>query len=139
VLSDPALPFAQEEDAESVVAGRVSAIDTEAGLARVDFDGGELWIAAGSARQGEHVRVQVRARDVSLALTRPESISVLNIIEARVLEVAAAHDAPSQALVRLEAGGSFVLSRLTRRSVQELGLAPGRRVWALVKSAAITR
>jgi molybdopterin-binding protein len=32
-----------------------------------------------------------------------------------------------------------MLSRITRRSVAELALVPGRRVWALVKSAAITR
>ncbi len=139
VLSDPRLPFAQEEDAESVVAGRVEVVDPATGLARVGFEGGDLWIAAGEITAGTQVRVQIRARDVSLALRRPEAISVLNILEARVLDVSEARNSPSQALVRMQVGGSLLLSRVTRRSAAELGLAPGMRVWALVKSAAITR
>jgi molybdate transport system ATP-binding protein len=139
VLSDPALPFAQEDDAECVVAGRVASVDAGAGLAQVAFDGGELWIAADRVRTGEEVRVQIRARDVSLALERPAAISVLNILEATVVDATPARGSASQSLVRLEAGRSLLLSRITRRSVAELGLAPGRRVWALVKSAAITR
>jgi molybdate transport system ATP-binding protein len=139
VLSDPALPFAQEDDAECVVSGRVASVDAGAGLAQVAFDGGALWIAADRARPGEDVRVQIRARDVSLALERPAAISVLNILEATVVDVSPARGSASQSLVRLEAGRSLLLSRITRRSVAELALAPGRRVWALVKSAAITR
>jgi molybdate transport system ATP-binding protein len=139
VLSDPSLPFAQEEDAESVVVGRVAAVDGEAGLAHVAFDDGELWIGADRVRAGDEVRVQIRARDVSLALEKPRAISVLNIVEASVVDIAPARGSPSQALVRLAAGRSLLLSRITRRSVAELELVPGRRVWALVKSAAITR
>ena len=126
VMSDPRLAFAQAEDAGSVITGRVESVDPGLGLARVTFDGGELWIAAGAATSpGRPVRVSVRARDVSLALRRPESISVLNVLECRVLEVADAERAPSQALVRVQAGGCLLLSRVTRRSVAELGLAPG--------------
>lgn len=140
VLSDPRLPFAQEEDAESVIAGRIEAVDAGTGLASVAFDGGLLWIAASrSTVPGTPVRVRIRARDVSLALRRPEAISVLNILEGRVLEMADARSAASQALVRVDVGGCRLLSRVTRRSVAELGLAPGATVWALVKSAALLR
>lgn len=140
VLSDPRLPFAQEEDAESVITGRIEAVDAGSGLASVAFDGGLLWIAASrSTVPGNAVRVRIRARDVSLALRRPEAISVLNILEGRVLEVADARSAASQALVRVDVGGCRLLSRVTRRSVAELGLAPGATVWALVKSAALLR
>jgi molybdate transport system ATP-binding protein len=118
----------------------VEAVDATSKLARVSFDGGEMWIAAGATTApGQGVRLSIRARDVSLALRRPEAISVLNILEGRVLDVADAHDSPSQALVRIGIGGSMLLSRVTRRSVAELGLSPGASVWALVKSAAIVR
>jgi molybdate transport system ATP-binding protein len=140
VLSDPRLPFAQEEDAESVIAGRVEAVDTGTALASVAFDGGLLWISASRVTvPGTPVRVRIRARDVSLALRRPEAISVLNILEGRIVEVADARSVVSQALVRVDVGGCRLLSRVTRRSVAELGLAPGAKVWALVKSAAILR
>jgi molybdate transport system ATP-binding protein len=139
VMSDPRLPFAQEEDAASVVAGQVRHVDAGTGLARVAFAGGELWIAAGAAGEGRAVRVQVRARDVSLALRRPEAISVLNVLEGRIVDVAEARNSPSQSLVRLDVGGCLLLSCVTRRSVAELGLAPGLSVWAMIKSAALTR
>jgi molybdate transport system ATP-binding protein len=140
VMSDPRLPFAQAEDAGSVIAGRVDAVDASQELARIAFDGGELWIAASAATTpGLPVRVGIRARDVSLALRRPEAISVLNILEGRVRDVGEARDYRSQALVSVEVGRCLLLSRVTRRSVTELGLAPGVVVWALVKSAAIVR
>jgi molybdate transport system ATP-binding protein len=139
VLSDPRLPFAQAEEAESLLVGRVRSIDAAEGLACVEIPGGELWIATEELGPGAEARVQIRARDVSLALERPRAISVLNILEARITSLAAAEREPSQLLVGLDVGGSALLSRVTRRSALELGLAEGQRVYALVKSAAITR
>jgi molybdate transport system ATP-binding protein len=123
-----------------VVIGAVAAGEPHSGLARVEFDGGGLWIEAGPAAiAGRTVRVCIRARDVSIALRRPESISVLNVLEGRVSDVSDARDSPSQALVRVAVGSSLLLSRVTQRSVAELGIAPGRTVWALVKSVALVR
>ena len=43
----------------------------------------------------------------------------------------------SQGLVRLRCGESFLLARVTHRSLHALGVAPGSAVWAQVKSVAI--
>ena len=140
VLSDPSLPFAQADDAASVIDGRIDAIDAPMGLARVALDGAELWIAAPpTATSGARVRVVVQARDVSLALDRPGRLSVLNVLEGTVTAIGDAPRSPALALVRVEAGGCRLLARVTRRSVAELDLAPGRAVYALVKSAALAR
>ena len=140
VLSDPSLPFAQADDAACVLDGRIDAIDAPMGLARVALDGAELWIAAPpAATTGTRVRVIVHARDVSLALDRPSRISVLNVLAGTVTAIGDAPRAPALALVRVEAGGCRLLARVTRRSVADLGLAPGRAVHALVKSAALAR
>lgn len=139
VISNPRLPFAQDEDAESLLIGKVTAIDHEAGLACVGFSGGELWIAAAELPRETEVRVQIRARDVSIALERPKAISVLNILPGTITDLVQVAAAPSQVLVSLEVGESRLLSRITRRSASELGLTVGLRAWALVKSAAITK
>ena len=140
VLSAPSLPFAQAEDAASVLDGRIDAIDAPMGLARVALDGAGLWIAAPpTATPGSRVRVVVHARDVSLALDRPGRLSVLNVLEGTVTAIGDVPRVPSLALVRVEVGGCRLLARITRRSVAELGLAPGRTVYALVKSAALAR
>jgi molybdate transport system ATP-binding protein len=140
VLSDPSMPFAQADDAASVLDGRIDAIDVPMGLARVALDGAHLWIAAtANAAVGARVRVIVQARDVSVALDRPGRLSVLNVLEGTVTAIGDAPRAPAFALVRVEAGGCRLLARVTRRSVAELDLSPGRVVHALVKSAALAR
>jgi molybdate transport system ATP-binding protein len=43
----------------------------------------------------------------------------------------------AQVLVRLDAGGTPLLARITQRSWNTLGLAPGSRVWAQVKTVVL--
>jgi molybdate transport system ATP-binding protein len=82
------------------------------------------------------VRVRVLARDVSLALEHQEHTSIQNLLPGRVAELRAeAH--PALCLVRVRVGDSAVIARLTRRSVSQLGLGPGKAVWVQVKSVAL--
>jgi molybdate transport system ATP-binding protein len=85
----------------------------------------------------EHpVRVRILARDISLALTPHTGSSILNALPAIVVELAE-DGHPALALVRLRAGESSLLARLTRRSASALGLAPGKLVYAQIKSVAL--
>jgi len=40
-------------------------------------------------------------------------------------------------LVRLDAGGTPLLARITRRSADQLGIAPGLPLWAQIKAVAL--
>lgn len=137
VLCDPHLPFAQEPDAVSVVEATVAAYHAEIHLGRLEFPGGELWVALEDPTVGRRVRVQIGARDISLAMVRPERTSVLNVIACQVEAMSAALDSPAHVLVRLSAKEVDLLTRVTWKSAAELDLTPGERVWALVKSVAI--
>ena len=86
-------------------------------------------------KTGELVRLRVRARDVSLALKRPEDVSVLNIFQGRVISVSDTDD--SQSYICIDVGGATIWSQITRKSVSELGITPGIRVFAMVKAVAI--
>lgn len=44
---------------------------------------------------------------------------------------------PGQSLVRLDVGGTVLLARITRRSLNALALAPGQHVFAQIKSVAL--
>ncbi|HCA00128.1 MAG TPA: molybdenum ABC transporter ATP-binding protein, partial [Pseudomonas sp.] len=68
---------------------------------------------------GQRLRFRVHARDVSLALQRAEGSSITNLLPARVAAVVAA-DTPAHVLVRLDAGGTPLLARITRRSADQL-------------------
>src|SRR5262249_25591732 len=88
-----------------------------------------------SAPVGAAVRLRVRARDVMLATSPPERLSALNVFAGVVAEIA--EDVGSTAEIRVDCGGEALIARLTRYSVDHLGLAPGVVVYALVKSAAL--
>ena len=84
---------------------------------------------------GEPLRVRIAARDVSLALSTPSQTSILNLLPARILDIA--DDAPGQVLVRLALEDTVLLARITRKSAHTLDLQPGMAVVAQVKSVAV--
>lgn len=130
------LPIRREEDAGVVIEATVVECDAAWHLARAEFPGGSLWMRDVGVVIGQRLRVRVQARDVSLALERHEGSSILNLLPATVSEVADnAH--PAVKLVRVAVGETPLIARLTARSADALGLAPGKAVWVQVKSVAV--
>src|SRR5690606_37434558 len=85
---------------------------------------------------GHAARLAIKARDVSVALERPQGSSIVNVIPVRVLDMAPA-DNPDHILVRLDADGTALLARITRYSRDQLKLAPGMPAWALIKAVSV--
>ncbi len=130
------LPIRLGEEVGAVFNATVAERDAEWHLARVEFDGGELWVRDSGAALGSRVRVRVLARDVSVAASRHDDVSIMNMLPATVAAYAG-EDHPALVLVQLHVGGTALLARLTRRSAQRLDLAPGRRVWVQIKAVAL--
>ena len=130
-------PYLGRQEGGAVIEARVAEQDLQSGLARLDFAGGALEIPDVEALVGERVRVRIRARDVSLALTRPAGLSIRNILAATVVRLAT-EEGPSLD-IELDVGGTPLIARITRRSALDLGLEPGLAVFALVKSVSIDR
>lgn len=139
---DLARTFADE--AGVVIDGEVAAHHADDHLSEVAFPGGRLWVAARHNHLGTRVRARVLARDVSLALERPGPSSILNILPARIAEIA--DEGPDRVMVRLELGDPkertgegtpSLLARITRRSREALALRPGQEIFAQVKSVAL--
>lgn len=130
------LPAAFELEASAVLEGCVTAIDSDYQLATLRFAGGELKVAAGDLQSGQTRRVRIHARDVSLARSDAHDCSIVNRIPATVTAIRPASQ-PGQVLVQLDAGGSLLLARITRLSLDILQLAAGQQVWAQIKSVAL--
>ena len=130
-------PHTGRFEAGAVFETVVARHDERFGLTALAFAGGELVVPNLDALPGEPVRARIRARDVALALTRPEGISIQNVFEAQVRAL----DAASGPIVEvtLAIGPQPLLARVTRKAAVELALAPGRRVFALVKAVSIDR
>ena len=127
----------ERDDAGSVLDTHVTAHDATEGLTTLAFDGGELLVPRLDAAIGDRVRATVRARDVSLALTRPADVSILNLLAATVV---ALDELPGAlVLVRLAVGGSTVVARITGRSSRQLGIRPGLELHAMIKAVSFDR
>jgi len=119
----------------AVLMGVVEAADDVTGLAGVRVGRNILHVALRGARTGSAVRVQLLARDVILATSRPDGLSVRNVLAGTIARIAT--DDADTDLVHLDVGGSYVLARVTRAASMALGLRPGMPVWALVKTASM--
>jgi molybdate transport system ATP-binding protein len=83
---------------------------------------------------GTSLRVRLRARDIMLSLKAPEGLSALNVLPGFISFIDDAEGASVD--VQLDCGGDPVVARVTRKSVEELGLRPGLPVHAIIKSIA---
>jgi molybdate transport system ATP-binding protein len=129
------LPLAHRDMAGAVIDTTVVAHDPQFQLTRVAHRDLVLELPGVFGAPGQPLRVRIAARDVSLALERPSQTSILNLLPARVIELA--DDAPGQVLVRLALQDTVLLARITRKSAHALNLQPGMAVVAQVKSVAV--
>lgn len=129
------MPLAHGDAAAAVISGRVSSRDSEFQLACVDFPGGQIFLPNDTINIGQSVRLRIQARDVSLTLERQSGTSILNSIAATVVDLS--DDSIGQMMVGLDAGGTRLLCRITKKSASTLELKPGKTLYAQVKGVAV--
>jgi molybdate transport system ATP-binding protein len=105
-------------------------------LVELAFDGGTLLSAERDISVGATVRVRVPAREVILATSVPEGLSLHNVLAGRVsaVEMDAASD---HAIVQLAVGGVRLLAEVTRDAVTRLGIIEGTPLMALIKAVSL--
>ena len=134
VLGDPALAPAGGREVGAVLAATVVG-HHEDGLTEIDAGGTRLMLAGLETAPGTRLRVRIAAHDVILSLDEPRGLSALNTLPGTV---SALHpEAGAGVVVALDTPAGPLLSRVTRRSVDRLGLAPGTRCHAILKTVAI--
>jgi molybdate transport system ATP-binding protein len=121
----------------AVIDARVLDQDVEHDLATLAFEGGTLTATNVDALIGEPVRVRIRARDVSIALERPQRISIQNVLKGTVAAIGEERNGVVD--VTITVGATRLRSRITARAAGQLGLAPGLDVYALVKAVSLDR
>ena len=139
IESDPALPLAVARDAAVTLDGVVEASDEAYALLTVKVRGGSLAVPAASAAIGERRRIRVIAGDVSLTREAPGPSSILNVLPARIVAMQPidANEIVAVLALGAEGVGARLLSRVTRKSWEALGLAAGMSVHAQVKAVAL--
>lgn len=132
------LPMALGDDAGVVINGSVSAYDEHYQLLTLQLPDSALHMRVAHAplAVGKALRIKVQARDVSLSLQAEEHSSILNRLPVTVVQEMGA-DNNAHVLVRLDAGGTPLLARITRFSRDQLHLQPGLALWAQIKAVAV--
>jgi molybdate transport system ATP-binding protein len=102
------------------------------GMSRLRSPAGRFFIPGSLGAAGAPVRLRLKARDVILATRKPEGMSALNVLEGTVAKIGA----PSGPLVdvSIDCSGQPIIARITRLSLENLKLAPGKPVYAIIKS-----
>jgi molybdate transport system ATP-binding protein len=128
--------LARTYDHVSVFPARVLRHEEEIGLTTLYFAGGELRVPLVDAGAGTAIEVEIDARDVSIALSRPMDVTILNRLPGEI--VALERLAPPFALASLSLGGARLTALITGESVERLALVEGLRAWAMIKAVAIS-
>lgn len=134
VLGDPDVLPAGAREAGALIHARVAAHHAD-GLTELDAGGLRLFLPRLARAPGTPVRVRIAAHDVILSRTPPQGLSALNILPGTVAEVRAG-EGPG-ALVAIDTPAGRLLARITRRSAEALGIAPGAAVHAVLKTVSV--
>ena len=134
-LSRLDVPLAQDRNAATVWPVTIVEHETGYHLTRVAFAGGTLSLPMVDAAIGTPLRVQIYARDVSIALEVPTATSILNVLPATITGLA--DDNGGQSVVRLQVGNQALLAHITRKSALLLGLQTGIAVYVQIKGTSI--
>ncbi len=119
----------------AVLEATIEGHDEANALSALSFTGGRLIVPRVPRAKGEKIRIRIDAEDVMLALTEPKEISANNILPAIVAAIHAGDGAYAD--VQLVLGEARLVARITRRSAERLALAPGSKVFALIKSVTV--
>lgn len=116
----------------AVIDAQVTSIDAQSGLAQVAVGKGQLQVDAQSLGIGQRVRLQLLARDLILALQKPQGLSVRNQLQGVLIAIDA--DGAHASLVGVDVGGTTLQARITNSALRELDLRVGLEIWVLVKA-----
>lgn len=123
-------------EAGGILEAEVESHDPEYALTRVRCAAGFVKVPLVALAPGTPVRIRLRARDLSLALQPPIGASIRNVLPATITGYHPLLPGPL-CLVAVELGGNPLTVRITRQAWDALGLAVGRPIQVLIKSAAI--
>ena len=122
----------------ALVETMVAEHDLEFGLTTLTFSGGHLLVPHQKRKIGEHLRVQILAKDVSIISSPPSfQTSVLNLLEASVVEIGEVKTEHPFVDIKLDIGCPL-LATITRKSLATLKLHSGQRVHAQIKAVALS-
>jgi len=127
-------PLTGRFEAGSLLTGLVVSHDTRLSLTQVDLGGAVITLPLNKRLSvGDSIRLRIRARDVAIATSQPEAVSIRNVLSG-VIEAILQDKTGPFADVVIGFGDSHLRARITRAAAEDLRLKKGQSVYALIKS-----
>lgn len=137
VLSPPVQEMPEDRfEALSMLTAKFARELPEFGVTLLTHPAGEIVVPGRVDTKSADVHIAVRATNVTLALGKPDQSSVRTVLRGHVSRIREGEGPFALVEVDLEGGGRVVASA-TRLAVADLALAPGRPVFALIKSVSL--
>jgi molybdate transport system ATP-binding protein len=131
------LPTEERGEGGAVLDTNVLRHDEAFGMTVLGSAAGEIRVPRLAMAVAAPVRIRIRARDVMIATEQPRGLSALNILPGTIVAIAPGEGPAVE--VRIDCDGATVLARITEQSRRTLGLQPGRKVFAVVKTISFDR
>ncbi|ETI58348.1 molybdenum ABC transporter ATP-binding protein [Marinomonas profundimaris] len=129
--------FSKYQDASVVITGTVSQQEEKWGLSWLCFSDQTIAFKKGKEQLGSTLRLRIQSKDVSLSLSEHSDSSILNRLTVTIDDMISDPKDPSMIMVRLLAGSTPILARITTLSAHKLSLQKGQTVIAQIKSVAV--
>ena len=132
-------PIIWGDDVMSVLQGQVALRDEDFYLTRIDVDGSPFWLRGLDKNLATEQRIQVLARDISVAVAEPGPSSIVNCIVCELESIFPPERGEVLLRLRLPRSEQRLLASITAKSLQQLALIEGQTLWAQIKSVALLK
>ncbi|MCF4174503.1 molybdenum ABC transporter ATP-binding protein ModC [Vibrio sp. McD22-P3] len=144
VWSSPIMQSWQSfSDRSSLFKGEILEQNSYYGLTKVALtEQHYLWVQHTEGVIGEHVRLRVRASDVSIALERPSKTSIRNILSCTVEAIHLGRKGTSRQSVEVIlslTNQQKLIATVTQWAIDDLALEVGQKVYAQIKGVSVSQ
>jgi len=120
----------------SVIAGKLAGVDTAYDLTEITHPAGTIWLAGRAGPIGREVRIITKATDITLSTAPPHNLSVRTSLAGTIARIESG-DGPLAAVTIDLLGHGQLVALATRKAIDDLKLADGAQVFALIKTVAL--
>lgn len=127
-------PWLPKDQQSTILSVTIAAQHPRYAMTALALGDQQIWVNRLDRPQGEAARIRIQASDVSLVLHPAQHTSIRNILPAQVRECI---ESNGQVEVRLEISDRTLWARISPWARDDLGVAPGQRLYAQIKSVSI--
>jgi molybdate transport system ATP-binding protein len=135
IATDIEARFAQRSDALNYIGAVVERFDDHYSVNRLTANGHLLWAGHQAMQKNTQVVLEVKAQDISLFLTQNDSSSMLNGLPVTIASFTEL--VGHQYLVKLAFEGDYLITFITKKSFDSLGLKTGLSLFAKFKAMSV--